>query len=115
MTVRIVTDSASDLTHDEATALGVDVVPLSIRFGDDVFLDRVEIGIDEFYRRMTDSEDLQNGMRAWKASASTLWRQEPYGCDAGRRYGSGSGLNNGCCLWIRRRALYGGVGGGNGW
>jgi len=58
MTVRIVTDSASDLTHDEATALGIDVVPLSIRFGDDVFLDRVELGIDEFYRRMADSEDL---------------------------------------------------------
>ena len=58
MTVRIVTDSASDLTHDEATALGIDVVPLSIRFGDDVFLDSVELGIDEFYRRMADSEDL---------------------------------------------------------
>ena len=29
MTVRIVTDSASDLTHDEATALGIDVVPVS--------------------------------------------------------------------------------------
>ena len=58
MTVRIVTDSASDLTHDEATALGIDVVPLSIRFGDDVFLDRVELWIDEFYRRMADSEDL---------------------------------------------------------
>ena len=48
MTVRIVTDSASDLTPDEATSLGIDVVPLSIRFGDDVFLDRVELGIDEF-------------------------------------------------------------------
>ena len=40
MTVRIVTDSASDLTPGEAEALGVDIVPLSIRFGEEVFLDR---------------------------------------------------------------------------
>jgi len=58
MTVRIVTDSSSDLDHDEATSLGIDVVPLSIRFGNDVFLDREELSIDEFYRRMAESDDL---------------------------------------------------------
>jgi DegV family protein with EDD domain len=34
------------------------VVPLSIRFGNDVFLDREELSIDEFYRRMAESDDL---------------------------------------------------------
>ena len=58
MTVRIVTDSASDLGLDEATSLGIDVVPLSIRFGNDVFLDREELSIDEFYRRMAESDDM---------------------------------------------------------
>ena len=58
MTVRIVTDSASDLDLDEATSLGIDVVPLSIRFGNDVFLDREELSSDEFYRRMAESDDL---------------------------------------------------------
>ena len=58
MTVRIVTDSASDLTPGEAEALGVDIVPLSIRFGEEVFLDREELDVEEFYRRMASSEDL---------------------------------------------------------
>ena len=58
MTVRIVTDSASDLTPEEAEALAVDVVPLSIRFGEEVFLDREELDVEQFYRRMASSEDL---------------------------------------------------------
>ncbi len=83
MTVRIVTDSASDLTHDEATALGIDVVPLSIRFGDDVFLDRVELGIDEFYRRMADSEDLpQTAAPAPGAFQEVFRRRFADGADA---------------------------------
>ena len=36
MTVRIVTDSACDLTEAEIEAHGIDLVPLSIRFGEDV-------------------------------------------------------------------------------
>jgi DegV family protein with EDD domain len=58
MTVQIVTDSASDLSHDEATRLSIDIVPLSIRFGNDVFLDREELSIDDFYSRMAQSDDL---------------------------------------------------------
>jgi len=83
MTVRIVTDSASDLTHDEATALGIDVVPLSIRFGDDVFLDSVELSIDEFYRRMADSEDLpQTAAPAPGAFQEVFRRRFADGADA---------------------------------
>ena len=37
--VRIVTDSACDLTNEEAAELGVAVVPLTIRFGGDEFID----------------------------------------------------------------------------
>jgi DegV family protein with EDD domain len=39
MGVRVVTDSASDLSPAEATSLGVTVVPLSVRFGDAVLAD----------------------------------------------------------------------------
>jgi DegV family protein with EDD domain len=40
MTVGVVTDSASDLSTDEAASLGVTVVPLTVRFGDTVLVDR---------------------------------------------------------------------------
>jgi DegV family protein with EDD domain len=58
MAVRIVTDSSSDLTAEAAAALGVEVVPLSIRFGDEELVDGVELSADEFYRRMASASDL---------------------------------------------------------
>ena len=58
MTVRIVTDSACDLRGDEVDDLGIQVVPLSIRFGDQEFVDREELDVGEFYRRLAESEDL---------------------------------------------------------
>jgi DegV family protein with EDD domain len=56
--VRIVTDSSCDLTAEEAAHLGVDIVPLSIRFGDKEFTDRVDLSVEEFYRRLNDAADL---------------------------------------------------------
>src|SRR3954465_9950066 len=56
--VRIVTDSACDLDNDEAAALGIDIVPLSIRFGDEEFTDRVDLSVQEFYRRLAESAAL---------------------------------------------------------
>ena len=58
MKIRIVTDSGSDLSDEEASELGISIVPLSIRFGEEELIDRVELGADEFYERMNNSEDV---------------------------------------------------------
>src|SRR3954454_15897221 len=58
VSVRIVTDSSCDLTPEEADELGIDIVPLSIRFGDKEFTDRVDLSVDEFYRRLAESAEL---------------------------------------------------------
>ncbi len=50
--VAIVTDSASDLSVDEARAAGITVVPLIVSFGEESFRSGVELSIDEFYRRL---------------------------------------------------------------
>ncbi len=52
MTVKIVTDSLSDITSDLAKELGVTVVPLTVLFGHETFLDRVTMTTEEFYRRL---------------------------------------------------------------
>jgi DegV family protein with EDD domain len=52
MTVKIVTDTLSDITSDVAAELGLTVVPLYVRFGDEIFKDRVEISSEDFYRRL---------------------------------------------------------------
>jgi len=51
-TVRIVTDSSSDLPLSLAAELGITVVPAVVRFGEESFLDGVEIDHDTFYRRL---------------------------------------------------------------
>jgi len=53
MTVKIVTDSLSDITSDIAQGLGITVVPLTVSFGKESFLDRVTMTTDEFYYRLT--------------------------------------------------------------
>ena len=52
MTVRIVTDSLSDLTSDLIGKLDITLVPLTVLFGHETFLDRVTISTDEFYHRL---------------------------------------------------------------
>ena len=51
--VKIVTDSLSDITSDIAQGLGITVVPLTVFFGQESFLDRVTMSTDEFYHRLT--------------------------------------------------------------
>lgn len=52
MAVKLVTDSLSDITADLAKELDVTVVPLTVLFGHEAFLDRVTMTTDEFYRRL---------------------------------------------------------------
>src|SRR5213082_1404631 len=53
--IKIVTDSASDLAPDLAERHDITVVPLTIRFGDEEFLDRRDLTPDEFWSRCATS------------------------------------------------------------
>lgn len=57
MSVRIVTDSGCDLAPEITDALGVAVVPLSIRFGDVEYTDLVDLSPEQFYAEM-DTQDV---------------------------------------------------------
>jgi DegV family protein with EDD domain len=52
--IHIVTDSGSDITPADAAALGVTVVPLTIRFGDVEYRDGVDLDVAEFYAKMAE-------------------------------------------------------------
>jgi DegV family protein with EDD domain len=58
MTVRIVTDSACDLPQDVADELGIEIVPLFIRFDDDELVDREQLSTSEFWARCASSSVL---------------------------------------------------------
>ena len=58
MTIRIVTDSACDLPDSVANEHRIGIVPLSIRFGDEEFIDRVELSTAEFWARCAQQSTL---------------------------------------------------------
>lgn len=57
--IRIVTDSMSDVTQEQARTYQIDVLPQPIRFGEEEFWDDgVSITQEEFYRRIRVAEEL---------------------------------------------------------
>lgn len=58
MPVRIVTDSSCDLPEDRTAELGIEVVPLTVRFGAEELVDRTELTVEAFYAKMATSSDL---------------------------------------------------------
>ena len=53
MTVKVVTDSTSDIPPNLAQELNITVVPIYIIFGQKVYRDRVDIFEDEFYHKLS--------------------------------------------------------------
>ena len=56
--IKIITDSACDLPDDVAAKAGIEVVPLSIRFGDEEFTDRRDLSPKEFWAKCKASKVL---------------------------------------------------------
>lgn len=56
MSIRIVTDSGSDIPQELANQLGIEIVPLKVRFGEESFTDRKEMDYDLFYKKMDESD-----------------------------------------------------------
>jgi len=57
-TVRILTDSTCDLPADVAEFYDIEVVPLKVTFGSDVYHDGIDLEKDRFYRMLADSAQL---------------------------------------------------------
>ncbi len=48
MTVKIVTDSTSDISRELARTLSIEIIPVYVKFGDEVYRDGVDISGDGF-------------------------------------------------------------------
>jgi DegV family protein with EDD domain len=73
--VSVVTDSTSDLPPEVARDLGITVVPAQIQFGEQVFLDGVELTTDEFYRRLQSSPTLPKTSPASISTFNSVYRR----------------------------------------
>jgi DegV family protein with EDD domain len=58
MAIRIVTDSASDISQVKAKEWGIQVLPLKVRFGDEEFLDGVTLSPQEFYKKLVETDEI---------------------------------------------------------
>ena len=58
MTVKIVTDSVADLPSQVVEELGITVIPLNVRFGEEVYRDGIDLTAEQFYHRLEHSEIL---------------------------------------------------------
>ena len=64
MTVRVVTDSSSDMPRDVAAQYGISVIPQKVIFGTEELRGGVDITGDEFYRRVSTSPTLPTTSQA---------------------------------------------------
>ena len=58
MKVKIVTDSVADLPSRVVEDLGITVVPLLVRFGEDAYRDGIDLTADQFYEKLKESKAL---------------------------------------------------------
>ena len=56
MSVRIIIDSASDLTKEQADKLGLDFLPLKTIFGTEEYLDGITLSHQQFYEKLIESD-----------------------------------------------------------
>ena len=58
MGFRIITDSASDMPQETAAKLGVTVMPIHTRFGDEEYLDGVTLKPREFFEKLVETDEI---------------------------------------------------------
>lgn len=80
--IRVVTDSASDLPEEFARRLDIDVVSLTIRFGDEEFTDRVDLTPEVFWAKCKSSKTLpETAAPSPGAFQAAYERAKNDGCD----------------------------------
>lgn len=80
--IRVVTDSACDIPEEIARRLNIDIVSLSIRFGDEEFTDRVDLSPEEFWAKCKASKTLPETAAPSPGAFRTAYeRARTDGCD----------------------------------
>ena len=64
MSIKIIVDSTSDIPTELIKKFGVDVVPLTVNFDDNCYLDKIEITSQEFFKRLSEAENLPTTSQA---------------------------------------------------
>ena len=58
MAIRIIVDSSADIEEDYARDHGIQIIPMTITFGDEEFAEGVDITRTEFFQRLVETDEL---------------------------------------------------------
>lgn len=58
MAIKIIADSTSDIPLEQQEELGIEIVPLSVRFGSEEYIDGVTLTKPQFYKKLKECTDL---------------------------------------------------------
>lgn len=58
MSIRIVIDSTSDVTQEIIDKYNLEMVPLTVNFDDESYLDKVELSTEDFFKKLGNSDKL---------------------------------------------------------
>lgn len=56
--IQIITDTSSDMDLDEAKALGITIIPMTIQIDNKQYKDRVELSVESFYKKLPKCKEL---------------------------------------------------------
>ena len=75
MAVKILVDSTFDFTEEELAALGLEVVRMRVLFGEEEFVDGLNITPRGFYERLIESDELPTTSQASPADFSAAFER----------------------------------------
>jgi DegV family protein with EDD domain len=78
---RVVTDSTADIPLDWLDRFGISVVPLTVRFGNESFRDRVDMTDDEFFDRLRKTERLPTTAAPAPGAFTEVYQQLSRECE----------------------------------
>lgn len=74
MSIKIVTDSASDILPDEAAKLGIHVVPLTLNWDGEEYQDAIDMNHEEFFNKLTSTDSIPTTSQVSPAKFEDIFR-----------------------------------------
>ena len=74
--VRIITDSSADIGQKRRDALGIDVLPMGISFGEESYLDGVTLSPEDFFKKLTVAKTLPKTSQVNPDAFEQVFRRE---------------------------------------
>ena len=108
MAVKIITDSASDITQARAAELGIEVIPLTTVFGGTEYLDGVTLTNREFFEKLIETDELPHTSQLTMFQYEEVFRRAVAGGDDALYIALSSKLSGSCAGAVAAAQEFGG-------